>query len=265
MDWVVVFAFCNILANKIEEDWPILPQILHIDDNPWECDCHLKKFRDFIVQVITKYLCICDSGKIHKFLNTGAASVSVFGKIHKFSHWSRKCFCIFCIFLCFLYFCTGASVSVFTNQTVQDSFAFKGEREVVLHNRETEFRANKQQRGANLNKVTELEHKKSAPWKLSFSLHSEIFLRPCPRARSQRGWLASRGTSSVSSSSSFFLLIFSKKSWNFLSLFFPLFVFKETRLTFLFIIPSTSFLLFWRMTIHVFMYQGRVQIIKMEI
>ena len=178
MDWVVVFAFCNILANKIEEDWPILPQILHIDDNPWECDCHLKKFRDFIVQVITKYLCICDSGKIHKFLNTGAASVSVFGKIHKFSHWSRKCFCIFCIFLCFLYFCTGASVSVFTNQTVQDSFAFKGEREVVLHNRETEFRANKQQRGANLNKVTELEHKKSAPWKLNLFSTARSFSVP---------------------------------------------------------------------------------------
>jgi len=25
-------------------------QQLHIDGNPWECDCHLKKFRDFIVQ-----------------------------------------------------------------------------------------------------------------------------------------------------------------------------------------------------------------------
>ena len=55
----------------------------------------------------------------------------------------------------------GAIVSVFTDQTVQDSFAFKGEREVDLHNRDSEFRANKQQRGANLNKVTELEHKKS--------------------------------------------------------------------------------------------------------
>ena len=30
----------------------------------------------------------------------------------------------------------GASVSVFTDQTVQDSFAFKGEREVDLHNRD---------------------------------------------------------------------------------------------------------------------------------
>ena len=76
---------------------------------------------------------------------------------------------IFALEQVFLYFAkytnfrTGASVSVFTDQTVQDSFAFKGEREVDLHNRDSEFRANKQQRGANLNKVTELEHKKSAP------------------------------------------------------------------------------------------------------
>ena len=93
----------------------------------------------------------------------GAASVSVFSVF----------------FWGFLYFCTGASVSVFTNQTIQDSFAFKGEREVVLHNRETEFRTNKQQRGANLNKVTELErHKKSAPWKLNLFSTARSFSVP---------------------------------------------------------------------------------------
>ena len=59
-------------------------------------------------------------------------------------------------------------ICVFTGETAQDSFAFKGfERgEVDLHNREAEFEANKQQRGANLNKVTQLQHKNSKDGKL---------------------------------------------------------------------------------------------------
>ena len=164
------------------------------------------------------------------------ASVSVFIDSEKLSHWSSKCLCnwqntqIFALEpQVFLYFLNFSVFSVFLHWSKcfciyrpdrSRLFAFKGEREVVLHNRETEFRTNKQQRGANLNKVTELEHKKSAPWKLSFSLHSEIFLRPCPRARSQRGWRASRGTSSASFSSSFFLLLLKRKV-EISSLFFP--------------------------------------------
>ena len=44
--------------------------------------------------------------------------------------------------------------------------ASKARGEVDLHNREPEFEANKQQRGANLNKVTQLEHKNSRNGKL---------------------------------------------------------------------------------------------------
>ena len=35
----------------IDQYWQKILQQLHIDSNPWECDCHLKKFRDFIIQV----------------------------------------------------------------------------------------------------------------------------------------------------------------------------------------------------------------------
>ena len=111
------------------------------------------------------------------------ASVSVFIDSEKLSHWSSKCLCnwqntqIFALEpQVFLYFFNFSVFSVFLHWSKcfciyrpdrSRLFAFKGEREVVLHNRETEFRTNKQQRGANLNKVTELEHKKSAPWKLN--------------------------------------------------------------------------------------------------
>ena len=64
--------------------------------------------------------------------HTGAASVLVFSKIHKFLALEQ----VFLYLAKYTNFRIGASVSVFTDQTVQDSFAFKGEREVDLHNRD---------------------------------------------------------------------------------------------------------------------------------
>ena len=55
----------------------ICPQQLHIDGNPWECDCHLKKFRDFIVQVgnffyqsifLQIYVCLYLNHKVFRYL-----------------------------------------------------------------------------------------------------------------------------------------------------------------------------------------------------
>ena len=158
------------------------------------------------------------------FLNFSVFSV--------FLHWS-KCFCIY-------------------RPDRSRLFAFKGEREVVLHNRETEFRTNKQQRGANLNKVTELEHKKSAPWKLNLFSTARSFSVPARVLRAgEVGWQVVEPRRWVLHP--LFFSSFWKEKLKFPLSFFPLFVFKETRLTFLFIIPSISFLLFWRMTIHVFM------------
>ena len=133
------------------------------------------------------------------------ASVSVFIDSEKLSHWSSKCLCNWqntqiCALepQVFLYFLNFSVFSVFLHWSKcfciyrpdrSRLFAFKGEREVVLHNRETEFRTNKQQRGANLNKVTELEHKKSAPWKLNLFSTARSFSVPARVLRAgEVGW-----------------------------------------------------------------------------